>query len=84
MKRWHRIFDPYEQGDSGMTAIGGGLGLGLNISRQLVEMHGGTLKVKSIVGEGSQFTFTLPLAKKSSERQTNEIDESLIEVESID
>jgi len=77
-----RIFDPYEQGDSGMTAIGGGLGLGLNISRQLVEMHGGTLKVNSIVGEGSQFTFTLLLANKSSERQTNEIKEPLIEVES--
>lgn len=79
-----RIFEPYEQGDSSMTAIGGGLGLGLNISRQLVEMHGGTLQVESIVGEGSQFTFTLPLANKSSERLTNGKGELLTEVEPPD
>jgi signal transduction histidine kinase len=39
----------------------GGLGLGLYITRQLVEAHGGSVSVKSTEGEGSVFTVTLPL-----------------------
>lgn len=68
-KMLHTIFNPYEQGDSSMTAIGGGLGLGLSICKQLVEMHEGTLQVSSVLGEGSVFTFTLPLAEGSLESQ---------------
>lgn len=57
-----KIFEPYERGDSNITAGSGGLGLGLSICQQLVEMHGGQLKVSSSLGEGSVFTLTLPLA----------------------
>ncbi|WP_248929237.1 ATP-binding protein [Paenibacillus hamazuiensis] len=57
-----RIFLPYEQGDSSLTALGAGIGLGLSISTRLVELHGGTLGVKSASGQGSTFTFTLQLA----------------------
>ncbi|HEX2923307.1 MAG TPA: ATP-binding protein, partial [Chloroflexota bacterium] len=39
-----------------------GLGLGLYIARMLVEAHGGSIWVESRTGEGSSFTFTLPLA----------------------
>ncbi|MHA6260259.1 hybrid sensor histidine kinase/response regulator [Sporosarcina sp. CAU 1771] len=60
------IFDPYEQEDSTITAKGSGIGLGLSICKQLVELHGGTLNVQSSLGEGSVFTFTLPLAENSS------------------
>lgn len=63
------IFEPYEQGDSSMIAMGGGLGLGLSICQQLLEMHGGDIKVSSSLGEGSVFTFTLPLADDSFEEQ---------------
>ncbi|WP_231594387.1 ATP-binding protein [Paenibacillus algorifonticola] len=55
------IFYAYEQGDSSMTAMSGGFGLGLSICRQLVELHGGKLTVQSVPGKGSTFTFTMLL-----------------------
>ena len=61
-----RIFQPYEQGDSSMTSLGGGLGLGLSICKQLVELLNGTLKVRSTLGVGSTFTVILPLSISSS------------------
>ncbi|WP_238655835.1 ATP-binding protein [Paenibacillus piscarius] len=57
-----RAFLPYEQGNTDETMIEGGFGLGLNISKQLVELHGGTLEVSSVQGAGSQFIFSLKLA----------------------
>ncbi|SFL33082.1 Signal transduction histidine kinase [Gracilibacillus orientalis] len=66
-KTLRTIFEAYKQGDSSITAIGGGHGLGLNICRQLVEMHGGKINASSVLGEGSVFTFTLPLAEGSFE-----------------
>ncbi len=45
-----RIFQPYEQGTAHLTVIGDGLGLGLSISKQLIELHGGTLRVHSSSG----------------------------------
>ncbi|MCY9692843.1 ATP-binding protein [Paenibacillus alginolyticus] len=62
-----RIFKPYEQGDTGMTAApGGGIGLGLGICKQLVELHGEALEVISAPGEGTVFTFALALSDSSS------------------
>ena len=57
-----RIFDPYEQVDSTMTSIGGGLGLGLSICQELISLHGGTISLIS-TRNGSTFTFSLPIAK---------------------
>jgi PAS domain S-box-containing protein len=55
------IFERFRQGDAGMTRQRGGLGLGLAIARQLVEMHGGTIEAASGgQGNGSAFTVTLP------------------------
>lgn len=68
-KTLRTIFEPYEQDDSSITAIGGGFGLGLSICQQLVEMHGGTIKASSVLGEGSVFTVTLPLAEGSFEEE---------------
>lgn len=61
-----KIFMPYEQGDSSMTAMGGGIGLGLYICKQLVELQGGAISVQSAPGEGSVFSFTLPLSGERS------------------
>jgi sensor histidine kinase YesM len=58
------VFLPYEQGAYGISA-GGGIGLGLSICKQLVELHGGTLTVRSEAGKGSVFSFDLPLAQSS-------------------
>jgi len=60
-----RIFNPYVQGAYGISD-GRGLGLGLNICKQLVGLHGGTLSVVSKLGEGSTFRFQLPIAHESS------------------
>lgn len=69
-----RIFQPYEQGDASITAMGG-IGLGLNICKQLVEMHGGIMEVHSVLHEGSKFSFTLPLAKDSQVKQTIDLNQ---------
>jgi signal transduction histidine kinase len=53
-----RIFEPFERAVP--TRSYGGLGLGLYISRQLVEAHGGRVDVKSVPGEGTTFTVELP------------------------
>jgi signal transduction histidine kinase/class 3 adenylate cyclase/CheY-like chemotaxis protein len=57
-----RIFEPFEQGDGSIVRQYGGTGLGLTLSKQLVELHGGKIYAVSEVGIGSNFTFTLPIS----------------------
>ncbi|MFA7369580.1 MAG: ATP-binding protein [Kiritimatiellales bacterium] len=52
-----RLFQPFQQGDSSSTRAHGGVGLGLAISKNLVEMMGGTIRVESRRGEGALFSF---------------------------
>lgn len=56
------IFESFQQADGSIAREYGGTGLGLTVTKQLVELHGGRIAVKSSLDEGSQFTFTLPLA----------------------
>ncbi|MFC5406465.1 ATP-binding protein [Cohnella soli] len=56
------IFLPYEQADSSVTSLGGGIGLGLSVCKQLVELQGGTIYAESVPDRGSTFIFTMPLA----------------------
>ncbi|WP_422348395.1 ATP-binding protein [Flagellimonas sp.] len=57
------IFNSFEQGDGSTQREYGGTGLGLSVTKQLVELHGGTIEATSEQGKGSIFTFTLPLSK---------------------
>ncbi|EIC20546.1 PAS domain S-box protein [Thiorhodovibrio frisius] len=60
------IFSAFQQADNSVTREYGGSGLGLSISRQLVELMGGRLELTSTLGQGSEFSFLLPLEPASS------------------
>jgi len=56
------IFDTFRQVDGAATRVHGGFGLGLSIVKQLVNIMNGEIEVQSLVGEGTTFIITLPLA----------------------
>lgn len=60
-KNQSKIFDSFSQEDSSTTRKYGGTGLGLSISSKLVSLLGGELKLKSEIGIGSEFYFSIPL-----------------------
>jgi signal transduction histidine kinase len=59
-----KIFEEFQQADSSITRKKGGTGLGLSISRRIIEMHGGRLWIESEIGQGSTFSFTIPVTVK--------------------
>ena len=62
-----KLFKEFEQINPEITRRYGGTGLGLAISKKLTELHGGTMMVESRYGEGTTFTFTLPIEGKELE-----------------
>jgi len=60
-----RLFHKFEQLEKGISQKYGGTGLGLDITKRLVELHGGKIRAESRYGEGSTFTFSLPIQARS-------------------
>ncbi|MEI6042770.1 MAG: response regulator [Chloroflexota bacterium] len=62
-----RIFEEFRMLDNVLTKKQQGTGLGLALSRQLAQLHGGTIRVQSLFGQGSKFTVSLPFITSSQQ-----------------
>lgn len=60
------IFESFTQADGSVAREYGGTGIGLSVTKELVKLHGGVIRVESTPGKGSCFTFTLPLANEKA------------------
>src|SRR6184192_4171162 len=56
-----KLFQEFQQADNTITRKKGGTGLGLAISKRIIEMHGGKIWIESLVGQGSSFSFIVPV-----------------------
>lgn len=67
-----KIFRSFTQADERITRKYGGTGLGLNISKRMTEFLGGTLRVKSVYGKGSEFTVIIPMKRGDENKVDSE------------
>ncbi|MCX6627828.1 MAG: response regulator, partial [Candidatus Solibacter sp.] len=80
IEKQQKIFEPFSQADASTTRQYGGTGLGLTVSRHLVEMMGGRLWVESEPGRGSCFRFTARLGVSRKPRESQPVRRNLKDV----
>ena len=71
--KMENIFENFQQASSGTSRLYGGTGLGLAIAKQLVEKQHGTIRVESVIDEGSTFSFILPFQKTNAEAELERV-----------
>lgn len=74
------IFESFSQVKPVLTRRQGGTGLGLAIVKKIVELHGGEIKVKSVMGKGSTFYFTLKVARINATNNSIEQKNNLLDI----
>ena len=67
-----KLFKPFSQIDSGLSRQYSGTGLGLSLVQNMAQLHGGSIKVESELGQGSRFTIVLPWDPSAAEADKNE------------
>jgi signal transduction histidine kinase/HAMP domain-containing protein len=70
------VFERFRQVDGSATRGHAGMGIGLALARSLVELHGGSIWASSVVGQGSRFTFSLPI--RGADRRTTSPEEARV------
>ncbi|MCR9262642.1 MAG: tetratricopeptide repeat protein [Flavobacteriaceae bacterium] len=75
------IFNSFEQGDGSIQRTYGGTGLGLSVTKHLVELHGGTIQIESEPGKGAIFSFTLPVSeiKRKELKQKGQMGQDVVQ-----
>ncbi len=68
-----RIFDYFYQGDKSFTRISEGVGIGLSISKEIIDIHGGKIEVESLENVGTLFKIYLPISKSIESTNKNKV-----------
>ena len=63
----NKVFSRFWRADGARQSVGGGLGIGLALVKEVVDQHRGNVTVESVLGEGSTFTMNIPLASDDME-----------------